>query len=93
MSRNYAGILGVEMIESYLECHMLLASRATVTAYLPVLAERLAAERLDVLARARGSTFKTAPEVPFICTGELETLPAPPAEDHQADSARRACLE
>jgi arsenate reductase len=69
MSRRYAGTFGTETVASYLEeCHILLASRAAVTAYLPVLAERFAIQRLDAIARTTGPAPKTAPEVLFVCT-------------------------
>lgn len=70
MSRRYSGTFGGETVESYLEeCHALLAARATVTAYLPLLAERFAAERLDAIVRAaRRPAAGTDPEVLFVCT-------------------------
>lgn len=69
MARRYAGIFGVETVESYLEeCHTLLAARATVTDYLPLLAERFAAERLDAIVRSRGPAAGAVPEVLFVCT-------------------------
>ena len=44
-----------------------LAEHATITAFLPILAERLAKERLDARAQAEGKLVKRAPEVLFVC--------------------------
>jgi arsenate reductase len=69
MSRRYSGTFGAETVESYLEeCHTLLASRAAVAAYLPILAERFAIERLDAIAHTAGPVAQAVPEVLFVCT-------------------------
>ncbi|MFF3877306.1 three-helix bundle dimerization domain-containing protein [Streptomyces sp. NPDC001978] len=69
LTRRYRGTFSPETIASYLEeCHDFLAARAAITAYLPILAERLATERLDALARTTGHVPKTAPDVLFVCT-------------------------
>lgn len=44
-----------------------LAESASITAFLPILAERLTRERLDALAQAEGKVTKPVPEVLFVC--------------------------
>lgn len=44
-----------------------LAATASVTAFLPVLAERLTRERLDARAQVEGKLAKRVPEVLFVC--------------------------
>ncbi|HSP39088.1 MAG TPA: arsenate reductase ArsC [Frankiaceae bacterium] len=44
-----------------------LAASASVTAFLPVLAERLTRERLDARAQVEGKLAKRVPEVLFVC--------------------------
>lgn len=69
MADRYAGTFARETVEHYLaECHAQLADRATVTTYLPLLAECFAAQRLDALARGTGLAPRTTPEVLFVCT-------------------------
>lgn len=45
-----------------------LAATATVSDYLPLLAERFARERLTALAKAEGRITNTGPAVLFVCT-------------------------
>nr|WP_236573722.1 arsenate reductase ArsC [Nocardia caishijiensis] len=44
------------------------AARATVTLYLPLLAERFAAQRLDAVAKIEGKVATPRPTVLFLCT-------------------------
>ncbi|MGM7646365.1 arsenate reductase ArsC [Nocardia sp. JW2] len=44
------------------------AARATVTLYLPLLAERFAAQRLNAVAKIEGKVAKPRPTVLFLCT-------------------------
>ncbi|MFC4376772.1 arsenate reductase ArsC [Nocardia halotolerans] len=44
------------------------AARATVTLYLPLLAERFAAQRLDAVAKIEGKVARPRPTVLFLCT-------------------------
>jgi arsenate reductase len=46
-----------------------IAETASVTIFLPTLAERLTIERLDALAQAEGKKAKRVPEVLYVCVG------------------------
>jgi hypothetical protein len=46
-----------------------LGETATVTLFLPMLAEKLTVQRLDALAQAEGKRAKPVPEVLFVCVG------------------------
>ena len=60
---------GVETIERFLHSsYDQFAGRATVPNFLPLLAERLARQRLTALARVEGKITDTKPTVLFLCT-------------------------
>ena len=62
------GVFSAETIERYVsESWDQLAHTAKVPAFLPVLAERFARERLRALAQAEGVTVSDVPEVLFVC--------------------------
>lgn len=56
-----------EVRELLLDSYDQLATSASVTAFLPVLAERLTRERLDARAQLEGKVAKRVPEVLFVC--------------------------
>ena len=60
---------GVETIERFLHSsYDQFAGRATIPNFLPLLAERLARQRLTALARVEGKITDTKPTVLFLCT-------------------------
>jgi arsenate reductase (thioredoxin) len=64
---EFRGIFAVETIERYLAESLEQLSGSRVSVYVPVLAHRLARERLRALAQAEGTVAKTVPEVLFVC--------------------------
>lgn len=69
MARRYRGYFAPETVADFLEeSHDLLAARASITTYLPILAERFATERLDALVRTEDLAPKVSPDVLFVCT-------------------------
>jgi arsenate reductase (thioredoxin) len=65
---EFRGIFGEETIESLLlDSYAELASRATVTRWLVVSAERFARQRLQALAHARAKASGRVPAVLFLC--------------------------
>lgn len=69
LASRFRGVFAAETIARLLhESYDLLASTSKVTAYLPLLAERFAAERLQALARIQGVIMPDTPEVLVICT-------------------------
>jgi arsenate reductase len=65
---EFRGIFGEETIEALvLDSYAELASRATVTNYLVIGAERFARQRLQALARAQATASGKAPAVLFLC--------------------------
>jgi arsenate reductase len=50
------------------ESHDLLAATSKITTYLPLLAERFAAERLRAIARTQGAIVSDTPEILVVCT-------------------------
>jgi len=68
LGTTFAGHFAVETIERYLfESYTALRRTARVTAYLPVLAETFARERLTALAQDQGSIARDVPEVLLVC--------------------------
>lgn len=68
LSAEYAGVFSRETVEATLrDSYDRLAARATVTTFLPALAERFARERLAATARATGALSSPIPEVLFVC--------------------------
>ena len=64
-----AGLYGTETIERFLAGSFdHFADRATVTKFLPLLAERFARQRLHALARVEGPHADGRPVVLFLCT-------------------------
>lgn len=65
---EFRGIFGEETIESLLhDSYAELASRATVTSFLAIGAERFARQRLQALAHARAAASGRVPAVLFLC--------------------------
>lgn len=66
---EFAGLYGTETIERFLAGSFdQFADRATVTKFLPLLAERFARQRLHALARVEGLHADGRPVVVFLCT-------------------------
>ncbi|GAA1388280.1 arsenate reductase ArsC [Pseudonocardia kongjuensis] len=66
---EFAQTFGVETIERFLHSsYDEFAGRATVTNYLPLLAERFARQRLRALAKVQGLSTDERPTVLFLCT-------------------------
>lgn len=66
---EFAGLYGPETIERFLVASFdQFADRATVTKFLPLLAERFARQRLHALARVEGLRADGRPAVLFLCT-------------------------
>ncbi|CAL8979451.1 Arsenate reductase [Propionicimonas sp. T2.31MG-18] len=66
---DFAGVYGAETIERFLASSFdQFADRATVTKFLPLLAERFARQRLHALARVEGLHDDGRPVVLFLCT-------------------------
>ena len=65
---RFAGTFGVETIERFvIDSLELLVPTATVTSFLPVLAERFAKDRLIALGKLDGSLPSVVPGVLFLC--------------------------
>ena len=69
LAREFDGVFGSETIERFLHSsYDEFASRAAVTNYLPLLAERFARQRLRALAKVGGKHASGVPVVLFLCT-------------------------
>jgi arsenate reductase len=69
LAGDFAETFGVETIERFLySSYDQFAGRATVSAFLPLLAERFAQQRLHALARVEGLAHDSKPIVLFLCT-------------------------
>ena len=65
---KFVGIYSKETIKRCVkESYALLAENATVTAYLPLLTERFARDRLNALAQSKFKIAKDKPEILFVC--------------------------
>jgi protein-tyrosine-phosphatase len=65
---EFSGTFGVETIEQFLvTSYDQFANRATVTTFLPLMAERFARQRLKALARVEGKVDDGVPVVLFLC--------------------------
>jgi protein-tyrosine-phosphatase len=65
---RYRGVFGIETVEALvMDSYHELASRATVTKWLVIGAERFAGERLDALVHAEDHAAKKVPAVLFLC--------------------------
>jgi arsenate reductase (thioredoxin) len=68
LTPEFLGIFSPETLERYVtESWEKLAATAKVPAFLPVLAERFARERLRALAQSEGAIVSDVPEVLFVC--------------------------
>jgi protein-tyrosine-phosphatase len=68
LHEEFAGVFGVETIELFLtSSYDQFAGRATTLAFLPVMAERFARQRLKALARVEGKADDGHPIVLFLC--------------------------
>ena len=68
LARDFDGIYGAETIERFLvSSYDQFALNATVTNFLPLLAERFARQRLSALARVEGKRGDGKPTVLFLC--------------------------
>ena len=69
LATEFAGLYGNETIERFLaSSYDQFANRATLTKFLPLLAERFARQRLHALARVEGLHTDGKPVVLFLCT-------------------------
>ena len=69
LAQEFSGVYGTETIERFLDSSFdQFAGRATVTKFLPLLAERFARQRLHALARVEGLHDDGKPVVLFLCT-------------------------
>jgi protein-tyrosine-phosphatase len=69
LGRRFAGTFATETIERLLhESYDLLAATSKVPTYLPLLAERFAADRLRAIARTQGAIVSDTPEILVVCT-------------------------
>jgi protein-tyrosine-phosphatase len=68
LADDFAGIYGTETIERFLHSSFdQFASSATVTTFLPLIAERFARQRLHALAKVEGLRDDGKPTVLFLC--------------------------
>ncbi|MFD3686524.1 low molecular weight phosphatase family protein [Nocardiopsis sp. NPDC058631] len=69
LAARHEGRFSVETVQALiLDSHRLLAATARITGHLNILAERLAAERLDALASVQQAPGPRPPRVLFVCT-------------------------
>ena len=69
LAARFDGLFGTESVERLLhESYGLLAATAKVNTYLPLLAERFAADRLRSLAKNQGAAMTDVPEILVVCT-------------------------
>jgi arsenate reductase len=69
LSADFRGIYGTETIERFLSSsYDQLAERATITKFLPLMAERFGRQRLTALAKVEGLHDDGKPTVLFLCT-------------------------
>ncbi|MEU0492091.1 metalloregulator ArsR/SmtB family transcription factor [Nocardiopsis sp. NPDC006139] len=68
LTTRFTGIFSPETVRRCLsDSYEKLSHSAAVTAHLPVLTERFAAERLAAIAQVQGNLAKPVPEVLFVC--------------------------
>ena len=68
LARRFPGTFSPETVARYVhESYDALAVNARTTAFLPVLAERFAKERLTALARIEGAIVSDVPEILYVC--------------------------
>jgi protein-tyrosine-phosphatase len=68
LSADFRGTFNRETIRRVLDESVEAMGRTQIEAYVPVLAERFARERLQALARVEGKLATTMPSVLFLCT-------------------------
>jgi protein-tyrosine-phosphatase len=69
LARRFAGTFAAETVERLLlDSYDLLAATSKITTYLPLLAERFAADRLRAIARTHGAVVSDTPEILVVCT-------------------------
>ncbi|MFI7609504.1 arsenate reductase ArsC [Micromonospora sp. NPDC049366] len=69
LAEEFRGVYGTETIERFLHSsHDQFATAASISNYLPLLAERFARQRLQALARVEGHHRDGRPVVLFLCT-------------------------
>jgi protein-tyrosine-phosphatase len=69
LARRFQGTFATETVERLLlECYDLLAATSKITTYLPLLAERFAADRLRTIVRTQGALVSDIPEILVVCT-------------------------
>jgi protein-tyrosine-phosphatase len=68
LGEEFSGVFGVETIERFLHTsYDQFASRAAVSSYLPLIAERFARQRLRALAKVEGLHDDGKPTILFLC--------------------------
>jgi protein-tyrosine-phosphatase len=68
LARRFDEIFSLETVERYVrESYDVLASTARTTAYLALLTERFARERLTAVAQAEGAILSDKPEILYVC--------------------------
>ena len=67
VASDFAGTFSPETVERYVHDSQDRWADARITAYLPLMIERFARERLRALARLEGKTVPDVPEVLFVC--------------------------
>jgi arsenate reductase len=68
LARDFEGVFGAETIDRFLHSSFdQFANRATVTRFLPLMAERFARQRLRALAKVEGLHDDGRPTVLFLC--------------------------
>jgi protein-tyrosine-phosphatase len=68
LSRDFEGVFGAETIERFLHTsYDQFAGNATITTFLPLLAEKFAKQRLRALAMVEGKVEDGKPTVLFLC--------------------------
>jgi protein-tyrosine-phosphatase len=68
LSAEFAGVFSPATVGAcVVECYQQLAETATITNFLPTLAERFARERLRATAQVEGKIVSQVPEVLFVC--------------------------
>ncbi len=68
LAGRFTGVFTPETVDRYVfESYAALARSAKVTAHLPTLAARFAADRLTALAQSKGAAPHDVPEVLFVC--------------------------
>jgi len=68
LADRFAGVFAAETVERYVfESYTALARTAKVTTYLPATTEHFAADRLNALAKSKGTGVSEVPEVLFVC--------------------------